>query len=376
MPGIADKTDITVEINFDVAAFRSGLLEWFDKNARRLPWRSEKNWYVVLLSEFMLQQTQVEQALPYYKKFIAQYPDINKLARADEQDILRLWAGLGYYSRARNLLKTAKILKDQYNSRFPGDYNQVIKLPGIGKYTASAILSIAFQKPLPVVDGNVIRVLTRLFAIDKDIRNNKVINSLTGLAQQLLDNRQPGNHNEAMMEIGALICKVKNPVCNICPLFDFCAAGKGNNWYNFPFKSSPVSKRILRELAYIFSDNNHLVLAQRPAKGLLASMWECPSVILADEETIEGKLKKLFLADTPDDNYVISPLFRHSYSHILLHYQAIHINSAIENYCSKDHWQRDYQKLENIPFGEISNYPIHTAHMKLINWFLKTKSQR
>ena len=375
MPGFTDKNNMSVAITFDVPAFRYKLLRWFDKNARRLPWRSEKNWYVVLLSEFMLQQTQVEQALPYYKKFITQYPDLNKLAKADEQDILTLWAGLGYYSRARNLLKTAKILKDCYDGSFPEDYKQAIRLPGIGKYTASAVLSIAFQKPLPVIDGNVIRVLTRLFAIDRDIRNTKTINNLTLLAQQLLDNEQPGNFNEAMMEIGALICKVKNPACNICPVLDFCTAGKNDNWYNFPFKSSSAPKRIIRELAYLLSDNNHLVLAQRPAKGLLASMWECPSVILTDEETIEAKIKKAFSSDTPAVNYAISPLFRHSYSHILLQYQAIYINSSIEKYCNKNYWQRDYQKVVCIPFKDISRYPIHTAHKKLINWFLKTKSE-
>ena len=227
------------------------LLNWFKKNKRGLPWRKEPNWYKTFLSEIILQQTTVAQGLPYFQKFLKKYPDIGSLAQANEQDVLHLWAGLGYYSRARNMLKTAKIISNNYAGHFPQDYKTALSLPGIGPYSASAILSIAFNLPYPVVDGNVIRVISRLFAIKNDTRDPITLKSIKEYAHRLLDKKEPGSFNEAMMELGTMVCNLKLPQCQSCPLNNFCTAYQKDLTKIIPYKSKPAKKkknRGIREL--------------------------------------------------------------------------------------------------------------------------------
>ena len=227
--------------------FRKNLLNWFSQNARVLPWRTEPNLYKTILSEFMLQQTQVKTVLPFFEKWLTKFPDFETLAKADFEEVLHYWAGLGYYSRAKNLHQLAKAILTQS----PKNSNALLKYKGIGAYTAAAIASIAFNEPIVVVDGNVIRVLSRIFN-HTDIFKSKdaSIKWCTPLAQELLDKKQPGNFNEAIMELGALVCTKNSPDCEKCPLKTFCLASQNNTidlcpQFVQPKRIKQIKKRLL-----------------------------------------------------------------------------------------------------------------------------------
>ena len=204
--------------------FSNTLIQWYLQNNRELPWRKTKNPYFIWLSEIMLQQTRVAQGMSYYLKFIEVFPTVFDLAKATESTVLKMWQGLGYYSRARNLHFTANQIASELNGKFPSTYKEIIKLKGIGDYTASAISSICFNKPTAVVDGNVYRVLSRYFGIQTPINSATGIKEFKALAQTLIDTEQPGTYNQAIMDFGALQCKPKRPLCSSCPLQSSCVA--------------------------------------------------------------------------------------------------------------------------------------------------------
>jgi A/G-specific adenine glycosylase len=349
-------------ININPADFCHALIGWFRENARTLPWRKTDRWYPVFLSEYLLQQTRIEQAVPYYKKIIAAYPDITKLAGADEQELLTLWSGLGYYNRARNMLKTAKEIIVQFDGNFPKDIDEALQLPGIGKYTAAAILSIAFRKPHALVDGNVIRVITRVFSITEDVRKQKTVRLISDICHYLIDKKRPGDFNEALMELGALICKPQNAACSSCPLKEFCRSSENRIWQIIPFKSPPPVKKKRMEIALLYQNGNKLIIAQRSESGLLASMWEFPSNPVENlpfnQEDMFGEIDYL------------SPVFRHTYSHIQLFYQGAVMNTEFD----RNKWNRQfssrYQQYRELLPEDISKFPIHNAHKKLLKWYL------
>ncbi len=200
------------------------LIGWYHENKRDLPWRKTKDPYRIWLSEIILQQTRVDQGMDYYLRFVRRYPDIRSLAKASEQEILKMWQGLGYYSRARNMLATARKIQSESGGKFPADYDEIIKHKGIGPYTASAIASIAFDEPYPVMDGNVKRVVSRIFGIKDEINSGKAINLINSILLELINPENPGDFNQAMMEFGALHCKPQNPLCETCPLIESCQA--------------------------------------------------------------------------------------------------------------------------------------------------------
>jgi A/G-specific adenine glycosylase len=206
--------------------FRKNLLAWFSQFQRDLPWRRTRDPYRIWLSEIMLQQTRVAAVIPYYEKFVERFPTVEALAAAPEEEVLRLWSGLGYYSRARNLQKAAREIVAKHKGVFPGEYEEALTLPGIGAYTAAAILSIAYQKKHAVLDGNVARVLARLGALRGDLRANGTWQELQKIADRLLDEKSPGNWNQAMMELGATLCTPRSPQCLLCPVGEFCEARK------------------------------------------------------------------------------------------------------------------------------------------------------
>src|SRR5690606_16865166 len=216
--------------------FKSEIITWYSGNKRFLPWRETSDPYKIWLSEIMSQQTRVEQSLPYYLKFIESYPTVFDLAQASEEDVLKLWQGLGYYSRARNLHSTAKYVALGLNGVFPGNYSGLIKLKGIGDYTASAIASICFNEPAPVVDGNVYRVLSRYFGVDIPVNSSKGVKYFKELALTLIDHDNPGTYNQALMEFGARQCKPQSPNCDICPLNNSCVALQQNTISALPVK--------------------------------------------------------------------------------------------------------------------------------------------
>ena len=345
--------------------FRKKLKDWFLTNKRDLPWRQNTHWYTTLLSELILQQTTVQQGLPYYHKFVKKYPDIFALANAGEQEVLHLWAGLGYYARGRNLLKTAKALVAQHNGDFPADLKQALALPGIGPYSAAAILSIAFDKPYAVIDGNVIRVICRLFGISTDTRNAATIKKIKSIGQRLLDKGEPGVYNEGMMELGALVCTPKLPKCKSCPLQNYCRAYNKNLTESIPCKSPPAAKSKKYNLVGLCSYKNKICIMRRLGKGLLAGMWELPVLEIAEKNFFEANDESFAKEYKINGKYQkSSPDFRHIYSHIDLRY-SVHVFDLNNNQIN----QKNYVELRWCKFSELSNFAIHNAHKKILDWY-------
>ncbi|TXC81810.1 A/G-specific adenine glycosylase [Luteibaculum oceani] len=277
--------------------FSSTLCSWYLKNKRDLPWRSSKNPYNVWLSEIILQQTRVEQGMPYYFRFIELFPTVYDLAKAPEETVLRAWQGLGYYSRARNLRKCAQMVVEKFHGEFPGNYQSLLSLPGIGPYTAAAIASICFGQQKAVVDGNVIRVITRLFAIDEDATTGTTQKIIQERADSLLENETPGNHNQAMMELGSLICKPKNPDCPNCPVSDYCESKLDGKAESRPLKlkKTKVKDRVINYFAYIDSNDMLLVKKRTNKKDIWFGMYDFPEEavdktnVVAEPHLLEGK---------------------------------------------------------------------------------------
>ena len=249
--------------------FRGKLLEWFDRQQRDLPWRRTKDPYGIWVSEIMLQQTRVTAAIPYYERFLRRFPTFEALATAPEEEVLRYWSGLGYYYRARNMQKAAQRMVEL--GEFPRDHDTILSLPGIGDYTAAAVASIAFDLQHAVVDGNVVRVVSRLFAANHDRRQ------IGEIANKMLDRQRPGDFNQAMMELGATLCLPKNPHCLLCPVAQMCSAREMNAQAQFPApKAKAKNKQIERDLYWV--ERRGKVLAwQRPANArLMPGFWELP----------------------------------------------------------------------------------------------------
>jgi A/G-specific adenine glycosylase len=251
------------------------LLRWYKHSHRDLPWRATRDPYRIWLSEIMLQQTRVETVLPYYESFLKRYPDVASLAAAPESKVLAIWSGLGYYSRARNLLRTARQIGEA--GAFPNDYAQLRALPGIGDYTAAAIASIAFGLPHAAVDGNVLRVLARVFNDDGDIASPVTRRRFQDLAQNTLDRRHPGEFNQAMMELGATVCLPRNPRCLLCPIQQLCGAHAAGRTAELPIKLKPAaSKSETISVAVVFR-GELVLMRQRPAHDArMAGFWELP----------------------------------------------------------------------------------------------------
>lgn len=254
--------------------FARKLIEWYQINKRNLPWRHTTDPYQIWLSEIILQQTRVVQGLPYYQAFTQKFPQVSNLAQAEEQEVLRTWQGLGYYSRARNLHKCAKIICHQYGGQFPDNYAELIKLPGIGPYTAAAIASFAFKEPKAVVDGNVYRVLSRFFGLQEDIASNSGQKAFAKLAQTLINHEHPDLYNQGIMEFGALHCTPKSPACNNCMFIDNCVAFDQKLQNVLPIKSKKVKVR-LRHFYYInVVQNDLLLMKKRVGNGIWEGLYD------------------------------------------------------------------------------------------------------
>jgi A/G-specific adenine glycosylase len=255
------------------------LVSWYLENKRDLPWRRAKNPYQVWLSEIILQQTQVVQGLPYYEKFITRFPSVEKLAQASEQEVLKLWQGLGYYSRARNLHDTAQWVSHALNGVFPQSFKELLSLKGVGVYTASAIASICFDEPKAVVDGNVYRVLSRVFGIDLPINTASGIKRFQELADQQLFEKDPGTYNQAIMEFGALQCVPKNPDCSICPLSKNCIAHATGHVGTLPVSVKKVKvKTVYYNFLVVQDEQGKIWMRPRPADGIWPNLYEFPLI--------------------------------------------------------------------------------------------------
>ena len=258
------------------------LLKWFRKNARPLPWRENRDPYRIWISEVMLQQTQVATVIPYFHRFLQQYPTLPDLARADEQAVLRLWEGLGYYRRARDVCRAARLLGENNCTTIPDDPALVQRLPGFGRYTTNAVLSQAYGRRLPILEANSVRVLSRLFGIAEDPKQGPTRRRLWTFAEDLLPRTSPGDFNQALMELGALVCTPTKPNCGVCPVRDHCAARRQHRQDELPMRSRKADVVTVEEVAVVVRKKDRVLLVQRPEGGRWERMWEFPHQSTAD----------------------------------------------------------------------------------------------
>ena len=259
--------------------FAINLINWYSDNKRSLPWRETKNPFKIWLSEIILQQTQIKQGLPYYNKFIKIFPNVESLAFSDEKHVLKNWEGLGYYSRARNLHKAAKVVVDDYDGKFPVHYNELIKLPGIGDYSASAISSFSSNEIRPVLDGNVYRLISRIFQVENVINSSKAVKVFKEILYKLISKEYPGDFNQAIMDYGSIMCKPKNPDCLKCIFKTDCLSFNFNTISKFPVKNNNLSKKS-RTFNYlvVIDLSNKIVINKRSGKDIWHNMYEFPMI--------------------------------------------------------------------------------------------------
>jgi len=340
------------------------LLSWYAAHRRRLPWRETSDPYAIWVSEVMLQQTRVDTAIAYYLRFMERFPTVSRLAQADIQEVLKLWEGLGYYSRARNLHRAAGIVVARFNGSVPDDPSAFRSLPGVGDYIAAAVLSIAFNQVLPVVDGNVKRVLSRLLEIDFPVNRSGSHKVFQEPAGELICPKQPADYNQAIMELGALICRPKSPDCGSCPLADGCRAYRKGRTDSYP-KRDPSKAVPHRRLAIaVIQKKGKILVVQRQLEGFLGGLWEFPAVPAGSRATatadVESKLKAEIGLTVSVERHLTR--IRHAYTHFkltgevfLCRYTAgrVRLNSARSH-----RW---------ISFGTLSTLPLHKANHKFLD---------
>ncbi|SFF01915.1 A/G-specific adenine glycosylase [Alteribacillus iranensis] len=284
--------------NIDIAAFQEDLLQWYEENKRELPWRENQDPYRVWVSEIMLQQTKVETVIPYFKRFLENFPTVSSLAEAEEEQVLKTWEGLGYYSRARNLHSAVKEIKEVYGGEVPSSKEDFSSLKGVGPYTAGAVMSIAFDKPEPAVDGNVMRVFSRILLIRDDIGKSKTRKKFEQILPSFLEGIRPSQFNQALMELGALVCTPKSPGCLLCPVQDYCLARAEGVQTELPVKAKKKSPST-KEMAAVIVKNKEgkTLFHQRGETGLLARLWEYPNIEVEkgkEQEQVEKYLREQF----------------------------------------------------------------------------------
>ena len=306
-------------------AISKRLLPWFAASGRAMPWREERTPYRVWISELMLQQTRVDQVVPYFNRFMERFPNVRTLADAPLEDVLKMWEGLGYYARARNLHRAAKTVSNDWNGQLPKSYEQLLRLPGIGPYTAAAIGSLAFNLDLAVLDGNVARVLSRLLAYTRDIRSSAAKKELQQFADDLLVKGDAGNFNEAMMELGATVCLPKNPQCGNCPLSTVCLGHQSGQPTDYPVKA-PRKKipHLVVGAAIVVNRKGQVLVAQRREKDMLGGLWEFPGGKQESGETIQQCIARELKEELGIRVEVGKRLVtvRHAYSHFTMDLHA------------------------------------------------------
>ena len=341
----------------------TSLSTWYQENKRSLPWRSDKSLYHVWISEIMLQQTRIEAVIPYYQRFINTLSTIHALANIEEDKLLKLWEGLGYYSRAKNLKKAAQIIESEYQGIFPKNYEEILKLPGIGEYTASAIASICFNQKEVTIDGNVLRVYTRFFNDNRNIDDVKVKKEIRKHLMEIIPN-DAGNFNQGMMELGETICLPKGlPKCQECPLNQACLAYKKNTYQTLPQKKKKITKKEEEYTILIYQYQNKYVLYQRKEESLLQNLWSFPQ--------LEGNITKKELVSYLEKNQISYSNIEEeiNYTHIFTHkkwkmksYKVVlkDINNLPYPFYSKEEIQKHHALASAYkPFLDASENDIH-----------------
>lgn len=309
-------------------AINGPLIDWYREHARDLPWRKDRDAYHVWISEIMLQQTRVEAVKPYYLRFMEAFPNAEALAGAEDEVLLKMWEGLGYYSRARNLKKAAIRIRDEYGGELPASREELLTLPGIGSYTAGAVASIAFGIPVPAVDGNVLRVLSRFLGSRLDVSLSGTKKRFEKLLSETMDREEPGLYNQGLFEVGALVCVPNGaPRCGICPLAWLCRAKREGLWEELPVKASKKPRRVQEKTIFVLTSGTQVAIRKRPDKGLLASLYEFPGAegCLSLENDWEKAADAAGVAR--EDIVSVEPLgeAKHIFSHVEWHMTGYHI---------------------------------------------------
>ncbi len=331
------------------------LLVWYKKNKRDLPWRRTKDPYAILVSEMMLQQTQVGTVIDYYHRFLSWFPDFETLAAASEQDVLAAWQGLGYYSRARNLHALAKRVVSEYGGKLPKDAEHLRKLPGIGDYMCGAVMSIAFEKPYPAVDGNVLRVVSRVLDMHEDIAKTTTRKAVEAHVSEWIPEDASGDFTQALMELGALVCKPKNPDCESCPLSRYCAARARGTIDMLPVKTAKKKPITEAYFVLLIEAENGVLMQKREEGGLLAGMWGLPMVVKRLETDIDTDVR-CWLGTAPRFCQVLGDTI-HVFTHRRWEMTVVH--------CGLDR-KREGLGGEWYPLSKISDLPVPVAFKKAI----------
>ena len=350
-----------------IAHFNRTILKWYENSKRELPWRDTKDSYAIWLSEIILQQTRIDQGLAYYLKFITAYPTVFDFARASEDELLKMWQGLGYYSRVRNMHHAAKTIVDEYDGEFPNDYKSLLGLKGVGEYTAAAIASIAFDLPHATVDGNVYRVLSRIYGIETPIDTAEGKKLFTSLANDLLDHDEPGEFNQALMDFGALQCTPKNAACESCPYNNVCIAFRNDKVNAFPVKKgkTKIRKRYFNYL--VIQNKTSTFLTKRTSKDIWKNLYEFPLIETSEKtEAIDQLMNQQACIKTNGKLSITghSPWRKQVLSHQHIFYRFIYL-------------QIDDEKNIDLPLIKVNKKDIFNfavpkpieKELENVNWF-------
>ena len=348
---------------FDKKGFTATLLKWFKDHKRRLPWRESPTPYHVWVSEIMLQQTQVKTVIPYYLSFIERFPTIYDLAMADETEVLKAWEGLGYYSRARNLHQSAKIIMAQFGGIFPSQYEDILQLKGIGTYTAGAILSMAFGKKYPAVDGNIMRVMSRVLYMTDDIALSKTKRKFEQLMNEIVPDEDPGAFNQSLMDLGAMVCTPKSIKCEQCPVRAYCRGFQLNHQHELPVKSKRSKPQTVSLITLIVQDDQgRFLLMRRPSEGLLGGLWELIQFEAMDIEEVKGQPLFISFEDWTIERDLGEAI--HHFSHRVWMMHVYWVRARLVQVPEEMAW---YTR------EELSTVPISTAHKKLLEGFVSSQ---
>ncbi|MDE3838021.1 A/G-specific adenine glycosylase [Bacillus methanolicus] len=357
----------TIE-KMDIKSFQQDLINWFEREQRNLPWRNERDPYKIWVSEIMLQQTRVETVIPYYNRFIEQFPTIDALAEADEEKVLKAWEGLGYYSRVRNLQQAVREVKEVYGGKVPDTREEIASLKGVGPYTAGAILSIAYGVPEPAVDGNVMRVLSRILTIWEDIARQASRKIFEDAVRKLISHENPSYFNQALMELGAMICTPTSPSCLLCPVREHCQAFHEGVQENLPVKTKKKKPKNVQLAAAVLTDHDgNILIHKRPNSGLLANLWEFPNTeinltIKNDKQQLSQFLKREYGADTIIGE-VIGQI-EHVFSHVVWNinvYKGTILNDVKQN-----------NVIRLVSSDHLKEFAFPVSHQKMFMQYVKS----
>lgn len=339
------------------------LLEWYDRCARTMPWRGINDPYKTWVSETMLQQTRVETVIPYYNRFISRFPTVQDLAASDESDVMKLWEGLGYYSRARNLLKGARQVVEKFDGALPHDPAQLLKISGIGPYTAGAIASIAFDVPVPAVDGNVFRVFSRIFGIRDNIRQPEIRKKLENLASSAVPAVRAGDYNQSVMDLGATICVPGTPECDRCPLVTICNACQQGDAADLPVIPGAAPQKVLVYTVPVIRSGNRTLVRKR-TESLLKGLW-CFPLLECDPEDLLSLLSRKFHIDAVFSGKTIQA--RHVFTHLIWQMKIVLLEAEPDLPAPADYTWVSLPELNHLAFPSAMNVPLKVAKEILVS---------